>query len=205
MKLWINGEEDSASYTQDTLGDLLDHLQEKKNAQNQFLLKVQVDDQTVEFAAPNVRKTALTAIQKLDIEFEGLPVLIDRNMSNAENYLSRLIPGIEKASELFRTGNEQEANRYFLNIIDGIDWFSQVMDSIIEAKKIDLSNTPFNGQTIQARKDKLLDLTQQVLEANKNKDWVLVADLLEYEIFPYYQDWAAILPEIKGIQPDAIH
>jgi len=205
MNLWINGEEDSASYTQNTLGDLLDHLQEKKTAENQFLLKVKIDGETVEFAAANIRNTALTAIQRLDVEFEALPILIDRNLANAENYLSRLVPGIEKASELFRSGNEQEANKYFLNIIDGIDWFSQVMDSVVEAKKIDLSTDSFNDQTIQARKDKLLDLSQQVLEANKNKDWVLVADLLEYEIFPYYQDWAAILPEIKKIQPDPIH
>ena len=32
-------------------------------------------------------------------------------------------------------GNEQEAKQFFINIIDGIDWFSHVLDVINNADK----------------------------------------------------------------------
>jgi len=35
-----------------------------------------------------------------------------------------------------------------------------------------------------------------MVEANQNQDWVLLADLLEYEILPYYTDWEEQLPKI---------
>jgi hypothetical protein len=37
----------------------------------------------------------------------------------------------------------------------------------------------------------------QMLEANQNQDWVLLADLLEYEMIPYYEDWRETLSRIN--------
>ena len=37
----------------------------------------------------------------------------------------------------------------------------------------------------------------QMLEANKNQDWVLLADLLEYEMIPFYKVWQEVLSEVK--------
>ena len=68
-----------------------------------------------------------------------------------------------------------------INIIDGMDWFSQVLDMIFAAKEIS-SDTVINGKSVQDRRARLIDFTQQMVDANKNKDWVLLADLLEYEI-----------------------
>ena len=37
----------------------------------------------------------------------------------------------------------------------------------------------------------------QMLEANQNQDWVLMADLLEYEMAPFYKDWQEVLSQIE--------
>jgi hypothetical protein len=47
------------------------------------------------------------------------------------------------------------------------------------------------------RRTSLVDFTQQMVDANKNQDWVLLADLLEYEILPYYQEWSNLLPRFR--------
>ncbi|SVD00792.1 uncharacterized protein METZ01_LOCUS353646, partial [marine metagenome] len=99
--------------------------------------------------------------------------------------------------ELFRMGNEQEANKFFINIIDGIDWLSQVLDMILAAKAIS-PDAVFDGKSIQDRRTSLVDFTQQMVDANKNQDWVLLADLLEYEILPYYQEWSNLLPRFRS-------
>jgi len=37
-----------------------------------------------------------------------------------------------------------------------------------------------------------------MLEANQNQDWVLMADLMEYEMIPFYKDWEAVLSRIEA-------
>ena len=143
------------------------------------------------------QQTPLSDIETLEMEVSTLSGIIDKNIENADAYLMRLIPGIEKSVELFRTGNEQEANQFFINIIDGMDWFSQVLDMIFAAKEIS-SDTVINGKSVQDRRARLIDFTQQMVDANKNKDWVLLADLLEYEILPYYKEWSNFLPQFRS-------
>jgi hypothetical protein len=78
-----------------------------------------------------------------------------------------------------------------------MDWFSQVLDMILAAKKISM-DTMIDGKSVQDRRASLLDFTQQMVDANKNKDWVLLADLLEYEILPYYKEWSDFLPRFRS-------
>ena len=138
-------------------------------------------------------------MKSLEIETATLAEILERNILNAQNYLQKLLPGIEKTAEIFRSGNEQEANQLFLQIIDGMDWFSQVMEIVIQVKQFEPDRPIYSGKSLQDQKNQFADLTRQMLEANKNKDWVLLADLLEYELLPYYQEWNDFLPKIKSL------
>jgi len=197
MKLLINGKEETVSFMGETLGDLLSHIERKGVAQGNVIRSMQINGQESSADSSVVRKTPLSEIKILGIEISTLSDIINKNIDNAEAYLIRLIPGIEKSVELFRMGNEQEANKFFINIIDGIDWLSQVLDMILAAKAIS-PDTLFGGKSIQDRRTSLVSFTQQMVDANKNQDWVLLADLLEYEILPYYQEWSDLLPHFRS-------
>ena len=56
----------------------------------------------------------------------------------------------------------------------------------------------FEQQSLEERQKKLTDLMAQMLESNKNQDWVLMADLLEYEMIPFYTDWQEVLSKIDA-------
>ena len=197
MKLLINGKEETASCTGETLGDFLVHIEKGGVVQGNVVRSVKLNGQESSPDSPVTRKTPLLEIKTLEIEVSTLSDVVDKNIENADAYLIRLIPGIEKSVELFRTGNEQEANQFFINIIDGIDWLSQVLDMILAAKAIS-PDTVFDGKSIQDRRASLVDFTQQMVDANKNKDWILLADVLEYEILPYYQEWLDLLPQLRS-------
>ena len=197
MKLLINGKEETVSFMGETLGDLLSHIERKGVAQGNVIRSMQINGQESSADSSVVRKTPLSEIKILGIEISTLADIINKNIDNADAYLIRLIPGIEKSVELFRMGNEQEANKFFINIIDGIDWLSQVLDMILAAKAIS-PDTIFEGKSIQDRRTSLVGFTQQMVDANKNQDWVLLADLLEYEILPYYQEWSDLLPHFRS-------
>jgi len=197
MKLLVNGKEETVAHMGETLGDLLLHIEKEGVPQGNVVRSMKIDGKESSLASPEVQKTPLSEIATLEVEISTLSDIINKNIENADAYLVRLIPGIEKSVELFRMGNEQEANKFFINIIDGIDWLSQVLDMILTAKAISPDKV-FDGKSIQDRRASLMDLTQQMVDANKNQDWVLLADILEYEILPYYQEWSNLLPHFRS-------
>ncbi len=197
MKVLVNGKEETISFMGETLGDLLSHIEKVGVTQGNVVRSIKIDGQESSPDSSEAQRTQISEIATLEVEISTLADMINKNIENADAYLIRLIPGIEKSVELFRMGNEQEANKFFVKIVDGIDWFSQVLDIILTAKEIS-PDTVFEGKSIQARRTSLVDLTQQMVDANKNQDWVLLADLLEYEILPYYQEWSNLLPGFRA-------
>ncbi|MAR70547.1 MAG: hypothetical protein CMH74_08565, partial [Nitrospina sp.] len=73
-------------------------------------------------------------INSLEVELADLKDLVATNLSNALDYLEKLIPGFDQAADLFRTGNEQEANKYYIQILDGMDWFSEVVNVVMSSE-----------------------------------------------------------------------
>ena len=197
MKLLVNRKEETISFVGETLGDLLSHIEKVGVAQGNVVRSIKIDGQESSPDSSEAQRTQISEIATLELEISTLADMINKNIENADAYLIRLIPGIEKSVELFRIGNEQEANKFFVKIVDGIDWFSQVLDIILTAKEIS-PETVFEGKSIQDRRTSLVGLTQQMVDANKNQDWVLLADLLEYEILPYYQEWSNLLPGFRS-------
>ncbi len=203
MKLFIDNEELTGPFEETRLGPLIERLQKERLPEGRFLVQLRVDGRDHPGLSAALREQPLSEVGRIDLRFAPLETLIARNLENAKGYLERLLPGIDQAAQLFRTGKEQEANQVFLQIIDGIDWFAEVIDSVVEARKQDPATLRLGDQTYRDRKTRLLELTSQMMEANQNRDWVLLADLLEYELQPFYTDWKTHLPDWTGPGPDS--
>ena len=195
MKLTINGVEQAESELKgETLEAILDMM--VKNAPGSYIRRIWLDQQ--EFPADD-RETLQkkpTDINSLEVELANLKDLVATNLSNALDYLEKLIPGFDQAADLFRMGNEQEANKFYIQILDGMDWFSEVINIVMDSE----FKRSAPEDTLRLRQAKLTDLMSQMLEANKNQDWVLLADILEYEMIPFYKEWQTILTKMKNPQ-----
>lgn len=203
MKLFINGEEILDLIAETELGPLLERLLEERQSLGLHIMGLRVNQEEITLENDDLFKRTLNLEDRIEVDFAPIEALIARNIENAGEYLERLLPGFEKAAQLFRMGNEQEANEFFLEIIDGIEWFSEVIDSIMEATGQEPSLLNLGKESLQDRKERLLDFTTQMVEANQNRDWVLLADLLEYEMTPFYLEWQSLLPKLQPpIQPN---
>ena len=197
MKVSINGvEQEESGFKGDTLGAILDSM--VKKTPGSYIRRIWLDGKE----SPSDDREALqknpSDIDSLEVELANLKDLVATNIANALDYLKKLIPGFEQAADLFRTGNEQEANKYYLQILDGIDWFSQVVSVIMQPDEEETELSDADDENLQVRQKKLTDLMSQMLEANQNKDWVLLADILEYEMVPFYKDWENILSKLEN-------
>ena len=192
MKISINGAEtQDPSFQGETLEEVMNAI--VKSRQNSYIRRIWLDGQEVSSDSQDTLKTSTTSVGLLELELAELQDLLANNLTNAKDYLVKLIPGFKKAADLFRMGNEQEANQYYLQVLDGIEWFSQVVIIIVSTQK-----NKSEEKSLEERQKKLTDLMSQMLEANQNQDWVLMADLMEYEMIPFYKDWKEVLSRIES-------
>ena len=193
MKLTINGvEQKESEFKGETLEAILDMM--VKNTPGSYIRRIWLDQQEFPSDDRETLQKKPVDINSLEVELADLKDLVATNLSNALDYLEKLIPGFDQAADLFRTGNEQEANKYYIQILDGMDWFSEVVNVVMSSEGE--GQEPENS--LQVRQAKLTDLMSQMLEANKNQDWVLLADILEYEMTPFYKEWQTILSKLKN-------
>ena len=193
MKLTINGvEQKESEFKGETLEAILDMM--VKNTPGSYIRRIWLDQQEFPSDDRETLQKKPADINSLEVELADLKDLVATNLSNALDYLEKLIPGFDQAADLFRTGNEQEANKYYIQILDGMDWFSEVVNVVMSSEGE--GQEPENS--LQVRQAKLTDLMSQMLEANKNQDWVLLADILEYEMTPFYKEWQTILSKLKN-------
>ncbi len=193
MKLTINGvEQKESEFKGETLEAILDTM--VKNTPGSYIRRIWLDQQEFPSDDRETLQKKPADINCLEVELANLKDLVATNLSNALDYLEKLIPGFDQAADLFRTGNEQEANKYYIQILDGMDWFSEVVNVVMSSQGE--GQEPENS--LRIRQAKLTDLMSQMLEANKNQDWVLLADILEYEMIPFYKEWQTILTRLKN-------
>tara|TARA_Y100000590_G_scaffold13705_1_gene16542 strand:- start:1923 stop:2510 length:588 start_codon:yes stop_codon:yes gene_type:complete len=193
MKLIINGvEQEDHDLKGETLGAMLDML--IKDTPGSYIRRIWLDEKEFPTDDPETLQKKPADINSFEIELANLKDLVATNLSNALGYLEKLIPGFQQASDLFRMGNEQEANKFYIQILDGMDWFSEVVNIVMGSQ----GKGSESEAILSKRQANLTDLMSQMLEANKNQDWVLLADILEYEMVPFYEEWQTILKKLKN-------
>ena len=197
MKVSINGvAQEESDFEGETVSAILDSMVQQ--TPGSYIRRIWLDEQEFPSDDREALQKKPSDIDSLEVELANLKDLVATNLANALDYLKKLIPGFEQAADLFRAGNEQEANKYYLQILDGIDWFSQVISIIMNPDEGKLELLDADDENLQVRQEKLTDLMNQMLEANKNQDWVLLADILEYEMVPFYKDWENILSKLEN-------
>lgn len=197
MKVSINGvAQEESDFEGETVSAILDSMVQQ--TPGSYIRRIWLDDQEFPSDDREALQKKPSDIDSLEVELANLKDLVATNLANALDYLKKLIPGFEQAADLFRAGNEQESNKYYLQILDGIDWFSQVVSVIMSPDEGETELPDTDDESLEVRQKKLTDLMSQMLEANENQDWVLLADILEYEMVPFYKDWEKILSKLEN-------
>ena len=197
MKVSINGvAQEESDFEGETVSAILDTMVQQ--TPGSYIRRIWLDNQEFPSDDREALQKKPSDIDSLEVELANLKDLVATNLANALDYLKKLIPGCEQAGDLFRAGNEQEANKYYLQILDGIEWFSQVVSVIMSPDEGETELPDTDDESLEVRQKKLTDLMSQMLEANENQDWVLLADILEYEMVPFYKDWGEILSKLEN-------
>ncbi len=132
-------------------------------------------------------------IKTLEIDTMSAEEMASHFFNNGVKYLDLLIKGAEKISELFRIANETEANEHYAEYLENLRLFVQMVAESKEILHLDFSAISFQNATVEDQVQKLSGILNQMLQVQEDEDWVMLADLLKYELIPLLKEWNEIL------------
>jgi len=124
---------------------------------------------------------------------------LGESLETGNQYLPRLIQGIEEVAGLFRQGREAEGNVLLADALEGLEWLLAIIGTIAHIPNIANTVADINGRLEEFR-----SVMKSFAEAYSNQDTVLLGDVIEYEILPSLKFWQQSFAVLeKTIQSDA--
>ena len=128
------------------------------------------------------------------VEVRSMPVgemaaNIAREMYKVTQIMSN---GTRHVARLFRQADDAEALDMLQDLIDVTRDFMGMIGVLRNEFCLDSGNREFNEASEQ-----LSNLLTEMTEVLENSDWILLADLLEYEFLPLAQNWKQVIQNIR--------
>jgi hypothetical protein len=153
---------------------------------------VLTEDDESRFAAAD-----LDDVKTLHLRSQEPEALLFESLLGLQDYLGRLIPAIDSTAELFRLDDLTLAHRRCSSLVQGIQ---TLLEAVGHSKHVFES---VRGSVPQKWSDLETDTTEifkTMLAAYEKKDFILVADLLEYELSPALGQWQIQLVALSELR-----
>lgn len=109
------------------------------------------------------------------------------SLSTINEYLHELTTVIEQTIEVFKQQKEDVGLKLLIKIIDGLSWTIEAVFSL----KPELEEHGFDSEVEQVN-----DMLMELLKAIENEDFVLISDILEYEVLEVLTSWQNVISKI---------
>lgn len=130
------------------------------------------------------RVVAFTKIELICATAQEMVRLAIQDGGEGLQHLEQL--ALETASDL-RVGRIKDAMENYLQFIDGIEWFSTMLNNADRAFAAAMAESSIEPER-QNLLERLTTQTEAVQSAQESEDWVGLADILEYEFPELLQD-----------------
>jgi hypothetical protein len=195
MKLFLNSAEvNIEDKGLVTLTDLIAYLKSKVIDSTHKITKIVVDEREVAVDDQHLR---LSECLSISITSADPYKLADEGLCNMTEYVIHLLPMIRKCAENFRTKSEEEANKFYGEALSALKLVFDLIGGVENMLSINYSEISVNGEKLNDKILKLHKVLTSMHDAQKNSDWVLLADLLEYELIENLEEWQNSLPAIR--------
>jgi hypothetical protein len=181
------------------LEEALLELNEKFIPDGQQLFQVEVNGKFFTERYPREsRYVALGEVSRLDLKTVSDEELARSILIDAVNQVETLVQALEKSAALFRLAAEDEANHYFAQVLEALRWLLQTGEGACQVFQMDLGQvtSPQIGDVSDFLK-RFQDLLEEMLQVYEEEDYILLADLMEYELLPMVVQWQKILSQLS--------
>ena len=138
-------------------------------------------------------KDAKNVTSSLDLAFESI--------DSCFGYVDYITSQIQRLTLQYNEGNLDAANDAFVEVIELMDLYIQLVSRVYRVLRTDLEIMNFKDESIQKLEIHLLSVMKALLQAKEKNDTIMLCDLLEYELIDNLTQWKIkILPELKKLK-----
>ncbi|RLA90058.1 MAG: hypothetical protein DRG58_03250 [Deltaproteobacteria bacterium] len=139
----------------------------------------------------------LETVTRLDIHTVTDRELALAILKEAGGQADVLIQALEQGATLFRLADENEANHYYAQVLDTLRWLLQIGEMAGQVLGVNLTRLrQENGDLVGNYVNDLEELLNEMVQVHQESDFILLADLMEYELLPAVAKWKNILIQL---------
>lgn len=200
--LKINGAaEPFALEWETTFGQVMEKLSTRMNESGRVITEIVMNEQSLTGGKQlEYYKFPLNDVEIIELTTADPEALAKEAINSLAEYKEELRRNCFRAAELFRLGDELEANEIYSRLLDGWRWLMKGLSAMMGMLNIDqdaFRNTNRDAERFQD--EKLLPLFDEMFDAQKRQDWIALADLLEFELAPALNEMADFFLKVEKI------
>lgn len=180
MQLEINGINLPVHPGLHTWEDLLQELESKHVGQGRMISSVRFDgDEVLQFREAEVLNRPLQHLNGIQVQASPMEDMVRSAVAEAEGYLVTLQTSLVEVAEAFRHQLAEEANSKLSQVFEGI----KMLAALLQGVELSLSGQYQQGPTsVAAVLTEMGPTLEGLIESQGQQDWILVADILEFEL-----------------------
>lgn len=183
----------SADFPQaQTLSEVIGELEAKFQLKGEVICEIQVNGVAIdEEDEVRLAETPVTDIESLIICSSEPARLVDQALNSCREFVPHVKDACVRTSEKFRGNDAASAQSQFVETMEGCYWLVDTLRHIRGASN--KSDSIQNLDQWTNHEQKMAQVVREVVVAYEAKDFVLVADLLEYELSEAVSSWETVL------------
>jgi len=176
----------------DNLEQILVKVMEDRHIEGRIVTDVLVNKEPFSEIYPHqaedVEASDIESVEIVSMPTSEMAVNITRELYKVVTLMDH---GARRVAELFRKADDNEALEVYQDLLDVTRDFMGMIGVL--RGEFSLKHTPdFN----EAAED-ISGLFSEMLEVIENEDWILLADLLEFEFIPAVERWKKIVAQLR--------
>ncbi len=192
-RIVVNGKDQEDDSAFQTWGDLLEFLDRDLSPHGEVVTEARLNgvDQPT-FREPAVTQMPLGDVELIEIESARPSALAARSLGEAVVALETLQAASGQIANDFRGHDLNAANRGLVELANGLRMLAALVGAVSLGLRMEMPS-PQGEQSVNSTIAELGAHVEALITAQRNQDWVAVADILQYDVEPALRKWRPIL------------
>jgi hypothetical protein len=198
-RLMLNDVEQPLETMPDSWGELLDRLDRDADGSGHVVSVVRFDgvDEPTFRGDVEVRRT-VAGIDLIEVETVPFRTVIDDALSKGAPAAASLAAGAIEIAKAFRQTEVDDAHRRLAELGEGIRAMTSMLALGADRLSVALDSLQWNGRTVPDQLTELVRLLESLAQAQTSRDWLTVADILEYDLEPTLATWGPVFEDLRS-------
>ncbi|WP_117168767.1 hypothetical protein [Paraliobacillus sediminis] len=179
MQLLIKGKSVEFKNDFSAIHDILSYIENEVKLSEKNFSHLVINGEEVYEQFEDKLRDNVDDLKKVEVVLLSLKELLNETYLSGETYLTNALPAIKSTIDLFYQGASKEPLSKLQQILDALEWIDQLVNSIDQSKQ-----RPANWEDYLVAITTIRTELASLEDALKSNDPILIADILNYEIFP---------------------